>query len=173
MTTLIKLFYAGAICTLLILLVAFAIRTFYGPPKAPEYPQPAAGLRPITPVPPPGVAPLPPPEQQAFDEAQQRYQDDYKRYEEKRSRYHRNVFLVAALAGVVSLAGGLMLPPHLDAIRLGLVAGGLGTLLYAVIQAAEDLNDFGPEIGFAVALIGLGAVLAAGYRWLARAPDAA
>lgn len=158
MLLMLKLFYASAIATLLVLIVAFGIRTFYEPPQAPEYP--AQGFRPF---PAPGE-PIPAPP----DEAQQaKYNEEYKRYEEQRSEYKRTVFVVAALLGIGAIAGAVgVLSPRLDAIRLGLVLGGLLTILYAVIQAGDDLAD-NPVVIFIVAALGLGLVMTAGYRWLA------
>ncbi len=73
---------------------------------------------------------------------------------------------------MLAVAAGLAVPPALDAVRLGLVVGGLGTIIYAVAQAGEDLDAAGPEVVFVVALAGLALMLAAGYRWLApRAVD--
>jgi hypothetical protein len=172
MTTLIKLFYAAAIAALLILLVAFGIRTFYAAPEEPQFPEPPLSIRgPLAPAPPstePGVVPTPTPEQAAYQQAQERYQDEYKAFREEQKDYRRNVFLIAAVVGVVAVASGLMLQSRLDAIRLGLVVGGLGTILYAVIQAAEDLDEVGSELVFVVALVGLALVIGVGYRWLGR-----
>ena len=169
MTTLIKLFYAGAISALLILLVAFGIRTFYAPPEAPHFPQPPIGFRPVgpTPVDKPELAPPPTPEQVEFEANQRRFQEELERYNKERAGYRRNVFLAGAVVAVVAVASGVILDRRMDAIRLGLVAGGLGTLLYAVIQAGSDLARLGPEVMFGFALVGLVLVLAAGSRWLA------
>lgn len=158
MTVLIKLFYAAAIAALLILLVAFGIRTFYAPPLAPEFPQGLAAPRLPT--------EQPNPEQQ--QEAQRQYQTEYETYEKRGASYHRNVFLAASIFGVVAILGGLMLPKHLDAIRLGLVAGGLGTLIYALIQAGGDLDEAGTTVVFLGAAIALILVFAVGYRWLSQ-----
>lgn len=164
MIVLIKLFYAAAIAALLVLFVAFGIRTFYSPPKAPEFPQPAI---PVRPAPPPGTAqPEPTPEQREFEEAQRRFQEEFARYEDERADYRRNVFLIAAVLGILAVAGGLALSDRFDAIRLGLVAGGLGSFLYGVIQANGDLDNTGPALIFGVAAIGLALVGYAGYRWL-------
>jgi hypothetical protein len=173
MTTLIKLFYAAAIAALLVLLVAFGIRTFYAAPKQPQFPEPPASIRgrfapPPPPMLEPGVIPTPTADQLAYEEEQQRFQEEYEVYQEKLTDYRRNVFLVAAIVGVAAIAGGLLLQSRLDAIRLGLVTGGLATILYAVAQAGEDLDEFGSAVIFAVALIGLSLVIGVGYRWLAR-----
>jgi lipopolysaccharide export LptBFGC system permease protein LptF len=165
LTTLIKLFYAGCVAALLVLCVAFGTRTFYAAPHPPEYPQSAS-------IPRPGPAPLTPEEQRLLAEAQQQYQDSYQRYEARRITYRRYVFLIAAVAGVAAVAAGAVLPPRVDAIRLGLVAGGLGCVIYAVVQAGGDLGRMTPTLMFAAALIGLVLVLAAGYRWLLKLPDA-
>jgi hypothetical protein len=172
-TILIKLFYAGAITTLLILFVAFGIRTFYPPPEEPQFAEPPIRFRPVAPITPGAPEPELTPEQLEFEEAQRRFQEEYRLFEEERQDYRRNVFLVASAIGIVAVAAGLALPSMLDAIRLGLVSGGLGTVLYAVIQAEGDLDNAGPTVIFLIAAIGLVLVLVAGYRWLATRPEEA
>ena len=171
MTTLIKLFYAGAITALLILLVAFGVRTFYEPPEQPRFPEPSVGFRPVAPALSDTTQIEPTPEQRAYEDEQRRYQEEFRRYAEKRAPYRRNVFLVAAAIGIAAVAAALALDPRLDAMRLGVVTGGLGTLLYGVIQANGDLDESGPALIFAVALIGLALILGAGYRWLTARPS--
>ena len=167
MTILIKLFYAGAIAALLVLLVAFAIRTAYGPPQAPEYPGFSKTYFPPGPTELGATpAPLTPEQQQAIAE-QELYQKEYDRYAQRLADYHRNVFLAAALLAVVAIGAGLALPAYLDAIRLGLVGGGLITVIYAVVQGEGDLDEAGPGFIVLVAAVGLALILAAGYRWLA------
>lgn len=165
MTTLIKLAYAGAIMVLLVLAVAFGTRVVYEPPDAPQFPQ-GPIFRPIGPD-----GQQRQPTQAELDEwerVQQEYQERYREYEEDRAVYRRNVFLIAAVAGLVAVAVGISLEPRLDAMRLGLTLGGVGTLLYGVAQAAEDLGRIGPAVLFFVALVGLALLLGAGYRWLSR-----
>ena len=166
MIVLIKLFYAASIASLLVLLVAFGIRTFYEGPQAPEFPQPP--VRPVI-VAPDGTQPRTP-EQVEFESAQRQFQEDIRRYEDERADYHRVVFLIAAAIGIAAIAGGLALQSRLDALRLGLVAGGLGALVYGVIQAQGDLDNAGPELIFVVAAFGLALVGFAGYRWLTAQP---
>jgi lipopolysaccharide export LptBFGC system permease protein LptF len=137
----------------------------------PEFPQPPLNFRPVGPIPGPDgsfVQPELTPEQREFEEAQRRYQEEYRLYEEKRADYHRNVFLIAMVIGFVAVGVGIALSSQLDAIRLGLVAGGLGTMLYAVIQSGGDLDEAGSALIFIVAAIGLVIIVASGYRWLAR-----
>jgi hypothetical protein len=166
-TVLLKLIYAGAIAALLVLSVAFGIRTFASPPEAPEFPKTPVGFRPVGPGPDPQTSPAPTAEQREFEEAQRRFQDDFERYEHERADYHSQVFIAASILAIVAVAGGLWLPGALDAIRLGLVAGGVGTLIYGVIQASGDLDEAGATVVFVVVLVGLALVLVSGYRWLA------
>ena len=170
MVVLLKLFYAAAIAALLVLVVAFGIRTVYAPPDAPEYPGFPRGYLPPGPTAPGEVpAPLTPEQQQAIAE-QERYQEEYERYEKKRADYHRNVFLAAAALAIVAIAAGLAAPAYLDAIRLGLVGGGVVTVIYGVIQAGSDLDETDPALIVVVAAAGLALILAFGYRWLATRP---
>ena len=106
-----------------------------------------------------------------YEEEQRRYQEEYERYSKRRAEYRRNVFVVVAGLGIAAVAGGLAIPGRLDAIRLGLVLGGLGTVLYGVIQAGEDLDEAGPALIFIVAAVGLCLILFVGYRWLAGLED--
>jgi hypothetical protein len=171
MTVLIKLCYAAAITALLILFVAFGIRTFYTPPEEPRFPETPFPFRPVVPVPSGLEPPEPTPEQVAYEQQQREFQAQYERYSDDLARYHRNVFLAAALLGFLAVAGGIALPARLDALRLGLAGGGLGTLIYAVIQAGGDLDDAGPALIFGVAAVGLLLIGFAGFRWLAARPE--
>jgi hypothetical protein len=161
-TVLLKLFYAAAVATLIVLVVAFGIRTAYEPPEAPQFPEFSRGS--FAPIPAPGETPTP--EQEEYIEAQERYQETYRDYEEDLERYRSIVLGLCALFGVAAIAGGVFLNPKLDALRLGLVAGGLFTLIYGVIQAEGDFDGLGAAAVFAIAGVGLVVILAAGYRWL-------
>ena len=95
-----------------------------------------------------------------------RYQEQYQAYEEDLERYHSVVLGLCALFGVAAVAAGVVLKPRFDALRLGLVGGGLFTLVYGVIQAEGDFDGLGEAAVFAIAGIGLVVILVAGYRWL-------
>jgi hypothetical protein len=91
---------------------------------------------------------------------------------DERADYHVRVFIAAAVLAIAAVAGGLALPQRLDAIRIGLVGGGLTTLVYAVIQASGDLDEAGSGVIFLVIAIGLALVMYSGYHWLtARVED--
>jgi hypothetical protein len=167
MNVLLKLLYAAAITALIVLLVAFGIRTFYGPPEMPEYPlQPGRAYYPPAPATPGIPQEELTPAQIEYQEAQDRYQDAYEAYAKDLRRYHAIVFALAALAAVAAVAGGVALSSRLDALRLGLVGGGLGTLIYGVIQAEGDIDDLGAAAVFVIVAAGLVLVVGAGYRWL-------
>ncbi len=172
MNVLIRLFYAGALMALLVLFVAFGVRTFYGPPTQPRYPDLPASMKfgLVAPVVPGQQAADLTPEQQQYFEAQQRYQEEFDRYLDRRASYHRDVMLIAVALGVLAAAAGLALPGRLDAVRLGLVAGSLATLLYGIAQAGPDFDRIGPTVIFVLALIGLALMLGAGSRWLSTHP---
>jgi hypothetical protein len=164
-TVLLKLVYAAGIAALFVFLLAFGVRTFYGPPEAPQFP-----LSPrFSPFPgAPGATPTPEQvqEQEEFEEAQEQYQREFAEYEDDLERYHSIVLAVSALAGVVGIAAGLFLDARLDAMRLGLAGGGLLALIYGVIQAEGDLDQLGAVAGFVIAAVGFAVILVAGYRWL-------
>jgi hypothetical protein len=68
--------------------------------------------------------------------------------------------------GVAAVAGGLYLFRRVEAMPLGLLLGGLGVVIYGWVEAAEDFDEIGAAPMFAVVAVGLGIVLAAGYRFL-------
>ena len=97
-----------------------------------------------------------------FDSSPQAWQE----HEEDLVDYHRNVFIIASVLGVVAIAAGLYLYQRVEAMPLGLVLGGLGVVIFGWAQAAEDFGEIGMAPLFAVVAVGLVVVLAAGYRFL-------
>ena len=169
MNVLLKLLYAAAVATLIVLFVAFGIRTVYSPPEAPEYPQfPRGSFQPVPATP---NEPLTP-EQIEYQEAQERYQAEYRAYEDDLEQYRSVVLGICTLFGVLAVAGGVVLKPKFDALRLGLVGGGLFTLIYGAVQAQGDVDGLGETAVFLIAGVGLAVVLWAGYRWLDARDDA-
>jgi len=90
----------------------------------------------------------------------------YEAYEEERADYHRNVFIMASVLGVVAAAAGLYLYRRVEAMPLGLVLGSIGIVIFGWAQAAEDFDRIGMAPLFVVVGIALGVVLAAGYWFL-------
>lgn len=144
MNLVIKLAYGVAIAVLMVLTVVFAIRAAYEPPDQPRYGDPPRAYTTTTP-----------------------------QYEEDRRDYHRNVFLIAGLIGLGSMAAGVALAKRLDALRLGLILGGVATFIYSFSQAGEDIDDIGTTAILPVAAVGLVALLLLGYRRLAEQDESA
>lgn len=186
MQTLFKLTYSLVVAILLILLAFLGIRTFYDEPEAPEYP--ARPIRVDAPPLPGTGEPLycdrdgrcfkGDRELSAEDEAElteeerlyiqeeRQFQEQRRGYEDERVDYRRNVFILASVLGVAAVAGGLYLFRRVEAMPLGLLLGGLGVVIFGWAQAAEEFGEIGVAPVFVVVAIGLGIVLAAGYRFL-------
>ena len=189
MQTLFKLTYSLVVAILFILLVILGIRTFYDEPEDPGY-----SARPINPIrvdapPQPGTeeplycdrdgrcfkgdreltaedeAELTE-EERLYIQEQRQFQERQRKYEDKRVDYHRNVFILASVLGVAAIALGLYLFRRVEAMPLGLLMGGLGVVIFGWVQAAEDFGEIGEAPLFAVVAVGLGVVLAVGYRFL-------
>ncbi len=189
MQTLFKLTYSLVVAILFILMVILGIRTFYDEPEDPGY-----SARPINPIrvdapPQPGTeeplycdrdgrcfkgnqeltaedeAELTE-EERLYIQEERLFQEQWRDYEDERADYRRNVFIVASLLGVAAVAGGLYLFRRVEAMPLGLLLGGLGVVNYGWVQAAPDLGRIGLAPLFAVVAVGLGVVLAVGYRFL-------
>lgn len=80
--------------------------------------------------------------------------------------YYRNILLIAYPCGLIFAVAGLVLPTKFNVLRLGLVLGGLATMLYAIIYSA---SGHGMELGwvFAAVVIGLAVLIPLGYFKLA------
>ncbi|UCH86073.1 MAG: hypothetical protein JSU97_05900 [Dehalococcoidia bacterium] len=96
-----------------------------------------------------------------------------RQWEEDCQDYHRNVFLIAGLIGLGSIASGVALSRRLDAMRLGLIVGGVATFIYSFAQAGEDIDDIAATGIVPVAAVGLAVLLLLGYRRLAERDESA
>jgi hypothetical protein len=86
---------------------------------------------------------------------------DWSIYEAQQKDYARNVFFISYPIGVLFVTLGLILRPRLDAVRPGLLLGGLGTMIYAIAQ-----DNLSYKIRFAGVVVGLAILLIIGYRML-------
>ena len=189
MQTLFKLTYSLVVAILFILLVILGIRTFYDEPEATEYPAPPVRSIGIEAPPQPVTGELLycdrdgrcfkgdreltaedeaelTEEEQLYTQEQRQFQERQRKYEDERVDYHRNVFILASVLGVAAIALGLYLFRRVEAMPLGLLLGGLGVVIFGWVQAAEDFGEIGEAPLFAVVAVGLGVVLAVGYRFL-------
>ncbi|MEA1958691.1 MAG: hypothetical protein U9N44_03320 [Chloroflexota bacterium] len=78
--------------------------------------------------------------------------------------YLRNVLLIAFPIGLIFTVVGLILPYRLNVLRLGLVIGGLGTMLYSIIRATTGSYG-GVDLAwlFGAVAIGLVVLVPLGY----------
>ncbi len=190
-----RLAYSLAVAILFVLFVILGTRTFYSEPESPQYPAPSRfPVVEKPPLPPvscdfqsgfcydpktdakvsleeaqrlyPGEVAAQLAAQEEARIAQLEFETKVQKYLDDRADYHRVVFIVASLLGVLAVAAAVYLFGRVDAMPLGLILGGIGVIIFGWVDAAEDFDEIGMAPLFIVVAIGLGAVLAAGYRFL-------
>jgi hypothetical protein len=77
------------------------------------------------------------------------------------SDYGRNVLLIAFSCGLVFSVIGLLLPHKLSVFSLGLLIGGLGTMLYALVDSG--ISGLGWKWAFGAVAIGIIVLVPLGY----------
>jgi hypothetical protein len=144
-----KLVYSFFLGLLLVIFVGMGIATFYGSPKAPEYPR-ALEVR------------ADPGKEYTVQERKldEEYQQASKRYGERIESYNRNVSIIALAAAVVLLVLGLTLHTRIDVLADGLLLGGTFTLVYSIGRSFAGAN---PKYSFAVTTVGLLVTMIVGY----------
>jgi hypothetical protein len=140
-----KVIYVLAIAVALIVLVIVGIETFY---PAPQYPDCYELLE-------------PPPDYDSLEyvEWQQECMQLVDEYRQEAAAHDRNVFFIVLPLGVVFAVMGTFVQRRLDIFGAGLILGGMGTMVFAIVP--EDLNMVLRFIGIAVALAVL---LFVGYK---------
>jgi len=163
----VRLLYAVAVALFLVLTVAFGTLTFYPSQDAPSYPIEPAIARPVGPGSPATVTPDEAARQQ---EAQREYDRLYREYEDDRAIHSRNVLLVATAVAAAVIIAGVAATAALDVLRVGVMLGGLLTVLWALIYGAADADTGTLFVAALVVLVLLGAVSQPRVRdWIARA----
>lgn len=171
MATAIRVIYALAIGIFVVMTIAFGIVSFYEQPERPEYPRRTTVARPLTQ---PGVE-LSEAEKtqlaewQAAQEAAQEassmeYDAANEIYEDEMAIYSRNALALVTLIGLVFIVGGMTAARALDTLRIGLMVGGLGSLLWGLGYAASDAGSVTMFIAALLALVVLGAFSHPGLR---------
>ena len=188
-----RIVYSLAVAILYILFVIFGVRTLYSEPDYPQYPNvpaPSQGLIycepdgdcyretfdkgaqvPTQEVITPAVEATLTETERSYLEAQRTYNQEVKDNEGDRRDYFRNVFGIAAFFGVVAIAGGVAAHRRIEAMPLGLVLGGIGSLSYGWVEWERGPDDAGTAAVFVIIAIGLALVLAGGY-WFMGGRDA-
>jgi len=160
-----RVIYVLAIAVALVLLVVAGVEAFYPDPQFPEHPeQPEYPAYPIPPL--DQDSPEYEEWQQEYEEWQQEYEEWQQEYEEVREEYRqevavhdKNVFLIVLPLGVVFAVVGIFLQRKLDIFGTGLILGGIGTMIFAVVP--YDLDNILRFIGIAAILAVL---ISVGYK---------
>ncbi len=80
-------------------------------------------------------------------------------YDDARDTWTKNVFIIAVPLGIAIIALGAFLI-SLESVAVGLMGGGIGTLLYGTWGFFWEADD---KIRFVISLIGLAVVIALAY----------
>ena len=145
MPTAIRIIYSVAVGVFVVLTVAFGTLTFAPGPERPEFPaelrfaepRPLPEERPLTPA----QARPPADEDAAATAARQAYDDDIEQYREDRRTHRRRVLAAAAVLGGVLVVAGIAVAGAIDVMRIGLMLGGLFTVLWAFAYAGGDAGS--------------------------------
>lgn len=152
---LLKFIYTVFIGILLALFVGLGIAAFYEKPKIPDYPAPLKYTAPINPDTPKDTT-----NSAKMEKEQQRYDSDFKTYQQKSEEYNRNVSILTLIASIIILVISLTIFKNLPLISDGLLLGGIFVLLYSIVRGFQSDND---KFRFIVVAIGLVIALILGY----------
>ena len=154
--TLLRAIYVVFLGLIIALFIGLGIAAFYETPKRPEQSSLAQETN---------YAKEPTP--QAI-EAQKAFEKQMKDYEEnKMGPYNRNVAIITIVAAVIILTIGLLFSIRFMILADGMLLGGVFTLIYSVIRAAQANNIRFTFIIVAVALV---VTIALGYWKFLRKP---
>lgn len=134
--------YVVAIAVALILLVIVGVEAFYPAPQYPDYPEP-------------------PPDYDSpeYQEWEQEWMEVQEAYQQEAAVHHRNIFFIVLPLGALFAVGGTFIRRRLDIFGAGLILGGIGTMIFALVP--YDLDNILRFAGIAVALAVL---LFVGYK---------
>jgi len=145
MQTAARTLYILAIALLTVMTVGFGTVTFYEGPKMPEYPSP----RIVKPADGGGQSAA---EIQEQNEAQAKYDAEFKVYRDLNKAHARTELAIVTSIGLVVLLAGIGVPAAPDVLRVGLMLGGIFTVVWGLVKNASEA---GSGIMFVVAALGL------------------
>jgi hypothetical protein len=146
-----RLIYVLAIGVLVAMTVGFGVVTFIPEPDPPEYP-----FFPIPARPADGTSVTPTEEEQIA--AQEAYDKAYREYEQEREEQRRIALGVTIPIALAFILAGLLATHALDVLRVGLMLGGLFSLIWGLIYAASEAGNGAMFVAALIALIVLGGV---------------
>jgi hypothetical protein len=141
-----RVVYVLAIAGVLIALVIAGVQAFYPDPQHPDYPEYPAYLDPLSAYNSTEYEEW----QQEYEEWQQEYEEIQEEYRQEVAAHDKNVFLIVLPLGVVFAIVGIFLQRKLDIFGTGLILGGIGTMIFAIVP--YDLDNILRFIGIAVTL---------------------
>jgi hypothetical protein len=125
--------YVVAIAVVLILLVVVGVEAFYPAPTYPEYNPPPVDYNST--------------EYQEWEQQWMQIQDEY---QQEAAVHHRNIFFIVLPLGAVFAVVGTFIRRRLDLFGAGLILGGIGTMIFALVP--YDLDNILRFIGIAATL---------------------
>jgi hypothetical protein len=134
--------YVVAIAVALILLVIVGVDAFYPAPPYPEYPESQ-----------------PPYDSPEYEEWEQEWMEVQEAYQQEAAVHHRNIFFIVLPLGVVFAVVGTFIRRRLDIFGAGLILGGIGTMIFAIVP--YDLDNI---LRFAGIAATLAVLVFVGYR---------
>lgn len=155
-----------ATAVILSALIALGIAAFYSAPVAPAYPN--TNIASVVPCASADTACM---QNNAKIEAQQQAaQDQYNSaetaYENARSVYNRNIFIIANIIGIVAFAVGFWLVFGValasNAVPVGIMLAGLWSIMYGY---ARGWGSVGDQLKFFIGLV-IAALVIGGSMWL-------
>jgi len=140
-----RVIYVLAIAIALVFLVVAGIQAFYPDPSYPEYP----GY--------PDHAPAY--NSTEYEEWQQQWREAEEEYRREAAVHDRNIFFIVLPLGVLFAIGGTFMQRRTSIFGAGLILGGIGTMILAVV--ADGLDNVLRFAGIAAILAVL---IFVGYR---------
>jgi len=134
--------YVLAIAGLLIALVVAGVEAFYPSPQYPDYPEP-----------------MPAYNSSKYVEWEQEWMEANAEYQQEAAARDRNIFFIVLPLGVVLAVGGTFIQRRLDIFGAGLILGGLGTMIFAIVP-----YDLGDKLRFAGIAATLAVLVFVGYK---------
>ena len=166
MATAIRVLYAIAVGVFVMLVVVFGTLTFFPDPDEPEYPRidpprivPAATAV-ATPATGEKIEPTPTAEELEFQQAMADYNEAYEQWSDDRDAHRRRVLAGITLGGATFIVAGIAVARALDVLRVGLMLGGVLSVLWGLAYSADAA---GSGAAFIAALAVLAALLALGH----------
>lgn len=130
---LLKGLYVVAIAVVLVLLVIAGVEAFYPDPQYPDYPERPPAYNST--------------EYQGWE---QEWMETYEEYQQEAAVHDGNIFFIVLPLGAVFAVVGTFIQRRLGIFGAGLILGGLGTMIFALVP--YDLDNMLRFVGIAATL---------------------